>query len=111
VCVESLPTGVMSLLYTGAPNAMCPITLTHLHELTHPVAFASDLSQPYELIPLWEWILLSKRHPLTGETNSLCDITALELPWNDGQHTESMLDELWSKFQETQVPQVNIFKR
>jgi hypothetical protein len=45
---------------------------------------------------------LSNRHPLTGEPCSVCDIRALELPWTDGHHTESVLDEMWSKFRETQ---------
>jgi hypothetical protein len=66
-----------SLPYTGAPDAMCPITLAYVHELTHPVAFASNPAQPYELDPLWEWVLASDRHPLTGRRCTVEDISAL----------------------------------
>jgi hypothetical protein len=68
----------MISLYTGAPDAMCPITLTYVHELRHPVAFASDPSQPYELAPLWEWVLASHRQPLTGQACAVGDIVALD---------------------------------
>ena len=67
-----------SLPYTGAPDAVCPITLTYVHELTHPVAFTSDTSQPYELAPLWEWVLASHRQPLTGQVCTVGDIRALQ---------------------------------
>jgi hypothetical protein len=89
--------------YTGAPDAVCPITLSPIHDLIHPAIIISTPTQPYELESLWKWILLSKRHPLSGETCCLCDIAALELPWNDGQQTENLLEEMWTNFQETQV--------
>ena len=63
--------------YTGTKDALCPITLNRAHELTHPVAFKGHPSQPYELAPLWKWVLASDRHPLTGRACSLNDIVAL----------------------------------
>jgi hypothetical protein len=63
--------------YIGAADAMCPITLSYVHELAQPVAFASDSSQPYELAPLWKWVLANNRHPLTGRVCAVGDITAL----------------------------------
>ena len=68
----------MLLEYTGAPDAMCPIALAYVHELAHPVAFASDPSQPYELASLWEWVLASHRHPLTGRVCAVGGIMALD---------------------------------
>ena len=63
--------------YTGASDAVCPITLAYVHELAYPVALAPDAAQPYELGPLWKWLRRSDRHPLTGQTCGLGDITPL----------------------------------
>jgi hypothetical protein len=77
------PTSPPTVPFTGSPAATCPITLSPIHELTHAVAFSYDPAQPYELAPLWTWILLSDRHPLSGETCFLSDIAALRLPWQE----------------------------
>ena len=82
------PPPAPTIPYTGPATATCPITLTAIHELTHPVAFSYDPAQPYELAPLWTWILLSDRHPLSGETCFVSDIAALRLPWR-GEEEET----------------------
>ena len=77
--------------YTGdAVDAMCPITLTAVQDLTHPVALQPDYSQPYELAALWRWVLSTKKHPLTGNTCSLNSIATLDLP--GARMTESVLE-------------------
>jgi hypothetical protein len=81
--------------YTGAADTACPITLSAACELRHAVAFAYAPSQPYELAPLWKWVIASDRHPLTGETCFLSDIAALQLPWGDaGAGTEAELERM-----------------
>ena len=65
--------------YTGPPDAACPITLSYVHDLAHPVAFSSNTSQPYELAPLSKWMLVSNRHPMTGEACTLSDIVVLHV--------------------------------
>ena len=94
----------MISLYTGAPDAMCPITLDYVHELTRPVAFASDPSQPYELAPLWEWVLASDRHPLTGRVCG--DIVALRFSdeyCNKARDTAVVLEGMRLGAKKTQV--------
>lgn len=68
-----------AIAYTGPPDAACPITLSFVHELSHPVAFASNPSQPYDLVSLCRWVLISDRHPLNGEKCGLDDIVALQV--------------------------------
>jgi hypothetical protein len=95
----------MISLYTGAPDAMCPITLAYVHELTHPVAFDSDPSQPYELAPLWEWVLASDRHPLTGRVCVVGSIVALRFgdDCNKARDTAVELKEMRLGAKKTQV--------
>jgi hypothetical protein len=90
------PPQLLSTPFTGTAAATCPITLSAVHELAHPVAFASDPAQPYELAPLWTWVLLSDRHPLSGETCFLSDIVALRLPWGveAADEAEAMLERM-----------------
>ena len=52
----------------------CPITL---QEPSHPVAFASLESQPYELHALCDWLELSCRNPLTGRVACVGDLVPL----------------------------------
>jgi hypothetical protein len=86
----------LSTPFTGPITAACPITLSAVHELVHPVAFTHDPTQPYELVPLWTWVMLSDRHPLSGETCFLSDIVALRLPWGveAADEAETMLDRM-----------------
>jgi hypothetical protein len=56
---------------------VCPITLLHVNELRHPVVIRAYPAQPYELTPLWKWVLKHNRHPLTGQPCSLSDIVPL----------------------------------
>ena len=76
--------------YTGNQDAVCPITLTAVQDLTHPVALQPDYSQPYELAALWRWVLSTKKHPITGNTCSLNSIATLDLP--GARMTESVLE-------------------
>jgi hypothetical protein len=89
--------------YTGSLDAICPITLSTVSELKHPVAIRADPAQPYELTPLWKWLLISNRHPLTGQTCSLCDIVPLQLCGRSGCDTEAVLEGLNLTIVDTQV--------
>ena len=99
--------------YTGPPDASCPITLSFVHDLAHPVAFASNTSQPYELVPLSKWILTSNRNPMTGEQCTLSDVVALqhvrqcnceeEEECRQVNHTEAMLEGMKLTLQNTKV--------
>ena len=92
-----------TIAFTGPPDAACPITLSFVHELLHPVAFASNPLQPYELEPLWKWMLASDhRHPLTSEPCSLSDIVALKCTDED-KCTVAMLEGMWLTLQNTKV--------
>ena len=94
----------MSVQYTGSPDELCPITLVAVRDLAYPVAFTSSPSQPYELAPLWKWVLSSDKHPLTGEACSLSDIAALNLPWRAcGRNTEAALEGMRLTLWDTQV--------
>ena len=55
----------------------CPITLRPLHELTHPVAFACNMDQPYELDAVCDWLELSCTNPLTGQAASVRDLVGV----------------------------------
>lgn len=91
---------------TTYTDTMCPITLSYAHELTHPVAFSTQPSQPYELVPLWKWVLASNRHPLTGRACSLNDIVVLKEGDVDGSRTritEAMLEGMRVTVQDTLV--------
>ena len=67
------------------------------------MAFASNPLQPYELEPLWKWMLASDhRHPLTGEPCSLSDIVALKCTDED-KCTVAMLEGMWLTLQNTKV--------
>jgi hypothetical protein len=52
--------------YTGAPDAVCPITLVPLSELNCPVAFSFATHQPYECSALIEWLQESMTNPMTN---------------------------------------------
>lgn len=52
--------------YTGAPDAVCPITLVALPELYCPVAFRFAPHQPYECLALIEWLQESMTNPMTN---------------------------------------------
>lgn len=54
------------IAYTGAPDAVCPITLQRLDELLFPVAFRSAPHQPYECKALVDWLLEREVNPLTN---------------------------------------------
>jgi len=104
-CVMVMKPVSMSIQYTGALDAVCPITLALVCDLTHPVVIISSPSQPYELAPLWKWVLSSGRHPLTGEACSLSDIAALKLPWREsgGRDTEAVVEGMRLTIGDTQV--------
>ncbi len=87
--------------YTGPSDAVCPITLSTISELTHPVAFCAFPAQPYELAPLWKWVLISDRHPLTGKACSLWDIAVLY--GHSAGDARAVLDGLRLTISDTQV--------
>jgi hypothetical protein len=77
--------------FTGTKDAMCPITLCFVGDLTHPVAIQPAYNQPYELTALWRWILSTKKHPLLPSIScSLSDIVTLDL--SGARMTESVLE-------------------
>jgi hypothetical protein len=103
------PTPSMPIPYAGAPDTPCPITLATFTELEHPVALGPYAAQPYELTPLWKWVLTSGRHPLTGQVCAVQDIVVLEDPPGEGtttkqrtDRTEWALNGLWTTLQATQ---------
>jgi hypothetical protein len=98
----------MPTAYTGTPDAVCPITLSHVNELAHPVAFRSNAAQPYELAPLWKWVNASGRHPLTGRACHTREIVALRVEacdagCNRAYNSEAVLEGLRLTLQEAQV--------
>jgi len=52
--------------YTGAPDAVCPITLITLSEMHSPVAFRFAPHQPYECEALVKWLQESLTNPMTN---------------------------------------------
>ena len=53
--------------YTGDLDAMCPITLTPLCNIKHPIVFNNAPHQPYEAEALALWLSTRRRNPLTNE--------------------------------------------
>jgi outer membrane murein-binding lipoprotein Lpp len=66
--------------YIGTHDTLCPITLTPVHELEHPVAFKNALAYPFELDALVRWMTISDIHPTTRLLMpSIYDVKALLL--------------------------------
>ena len=55
-----------AVIYTGTPDAVCPITLIALCDMHCPVAFRFAPHQPYECEALVKWLQESLTNPMTN---------------------------------------------
>lgn len=74
--------------YTGPNHNECPISLTKLQEIEHPVAFSDTPDQPYEYDQLVAWLVsYGGTDPKTRAHRSMREIVILHIKDTTTQNT------------------------